>query len=225
MVRAFPAFTTIDEGVKRNHMHTTWQKTWTASKKYPALNRDIRADVVIVGGGIAGITSAYLLAREGKKVVVIEKGSLGESSMTSYTTAFITYQIDTRLQDLKKIFGTRRADLVWMSGKDAIDAIEKIVKEESIDCEFVRCPMYVFGAKEFNWISIETEARHAQSAGFPVEVKKHANHLPFHYVGYMSIPNQAKFHPLKYADGLRCAAEKHGALFFEDTEAECKIKL
>ncbi|MDB5259190.1 MAG: puuB [Candidatus Taylorbacteria bacterium] len=203
-------------------MKTTWQASWSPSKTYPKLESHIAADVAIVGGGITGITLAYFLARAGKKVVVIEQGTLGESSTTAYTTAFLTYEVDTELQDLERMFGAKKADLVWQSGKDAIQSIEYIIREESIDCEFMRCDEYLFAAKQEEWQTIEQEATHAQKAGYPLKIKndphKPEDELPFPNAGYVVIPNQAKFHPLKYIDGVRRAAEKHGAIFFENTE-------
>ncbi len=200
----------------KNIMKTTWQTTWKVLKDYPRLEGDMSADVVIVGGGITGITLAYLLAKKGLKPVVVEKGMLAEST-TAYTTAFITYEVDTDLQHLRKIFG-KDADLVWKSGKEAIDEIEKIIEEESIDCEFMRCPEYLFARSEKEWEAIRKEAELGKQAGFEIEVHGKDSSLPFPNHGYIIIKGQAKFHPLKYVDGLRQTAERHGAVFLENTE-------
>jgi glycine/D-amino acid oxidase-like deaminating enzyme len=203
---------------------TTWQNTIDGKKgvEFKPLNENIVTDVVIVGGGITGTTLAYLLSRAGKKVTVLEKGTLTESSTTAYTTAFLTYEIDTRLQDLVKMFGKDKAQGVWNSGIDAIDLIESIIFEEKIECEFTRCPLYIYANSESEWSHIKKEAELAKEASFKVEIhpnKKTKDKLPFKNFGYVQIPDQAKFHPLKYVAGLREHAVKYGAQFFENTEA------
>lgn len=189
-------------------METTWQKGFEASKDYPALAEDIHTDVVIIGGGITGITLAYLLAKSGKKVAVLEAGILEKASYTAYTTAFLTYQIDTGLQDLERIWGRMGARDIWRSGSEAIDKIEQIIKEEKIDCEFMRCPEFLYANDKREWKQIEEEAQLGQTLGFDIDLKGDR----------AVIKNQAKFHPLKYADGLRQAAIKKGALFYENTK-------
>lgn len=198
-------------------MKTTWQRTWQSPIIYPTFRGDVHADAVIVGGGITGITTAYLLAKAGKKVIVLEKGSLSQSSTTAYTTAFLTYEIDTDLQDLQKMFGIRWGSRVWQSGNEAIDTMEAIIREEKIDCDFMRCPQYIYANSIEQFKSIEEEAIEGKKIGFPIEMPAREK-LPFRNAGYIVLPNQAKFHPLKYSAGLRKAAEKYGALFFENSE-------
>ncbi len=198
-------------------MATTWQKTVHAENPRPTLSGSHEADVVIVGGGITGTTAAYILAKAGKKVIVVDKGILAES-VTAYTTAFLTCEIDTDLSDLKKIFDSATARLIWQSGEDAIHAIETIIKEENIDCEFTRCPEYIFATSSHQWKLVEEEAVQAKAHGFHVEIRKNG-FLPFADPGYALLPNQAKFHPLKYVSALREKAEAYGAIFFEHTRA------
>ncbi len=196
----------------------TWSKTCTP-KKYPALTEDINADVCIIGSGITGITLAYLLGKSGRKVVVVEKDELAES-MSAYSTAFITYQIDTRLQDLKKMFGNLSSKMIWESHQEALKIIARIISDESIDCEFTYCPLYVYANNREEYPSIEKEALVAQSLGFKVEIKEDIA-LPFHNDGYYVMPNHAKFNPLKYMDVLRQRAEqKYNVRFYEKSPAE-----
>src|SRR4051812_15386032 len=101
-------------------------------KTYPPLKESIECDVAIVGGGISGMTAAYFLSKAGKKVVVINKKEIINGA-TSHTTAFLTYSIDTDMPSLIKIFGKRIAQNVYESGREAIDTIERIVKEEKIE--------------------------------------------------------------------------------------------
>src|SRR5687768_893019 len=89
-----------------------WPKTAKkASKKYPQLIGNVETEIVVIGGGITGVQTAYLLAKKGKKVVLIEKDEIGEGA-TEYTTAFITNVVDTSLSDFKEMLGAKEAKMI-----------------------------------------------------------------------------------------------------------------
>src|SRR5689334_18550124 len=107
----------------------------------PALDRDVKADVCIVGAGIGGLTTAYLLTQEGKSVVVVDDGAVG-SGETSRTTAHLAYALDDRYFELERMHGTEGSRLAAESHSAAIDRIEQIVGKESIACDFSRVDGY-----------------------------------------------------------------------------------
>jgi glycine/D-amino acid oxidase-like deaminating enzyme len=115
-------------------MKISSEPTWVGArqKAYRKIKDDVTADVAIIGGGLTGLLTAYLLAKNGKKVAVLEAGTLG-SGATAYTTAFITQVIDTSLSNLMKMFGAKTAQRIWQAGQHAIKTIETIVKKERID--------------------------------------------------------------------------------------------
>jgi len=195
---------------------TTWLED-IIYPKYPSLEGDISADVAIVGSGMAGTLSAYLLAKEGKKVVMIDKGDI-ESATTSYTTGWITTDLDTDIADLIKMYGEKGEKNIWDSGNRSIDLIENIIKEENIECEFVRCPVYMYAtsSKEDKQLNSEFEA--ARSIG--IEIKKEEKPLEgISSTSYIEIPQQAKFHALKFLIAVQKAAVRYGAQIFHNTEA------
>src|SRR6266545_4204693 len=114
----------------------------TPIQKFPKLQRDISADVLVVGAGVTGITVAYLLKKAGSTVALIERERVA-SIDTGHTTAHLTYVTDVQLQELAGNFGNDHAQAAWDAGAAAIDEIQRIAWEEGIECEFTRVPAYV----------------------------------------------------------------------------------
>src|SRR5947199_1335959 len=112
------------------------------SSNFP-LQADGSADVCVVGAGIAGLSTAYLLAREGKSVIVLDDGPVG-SGQTRRTTAHLSNAIDDRFTELERTRGVEGAKLAAASHTAAIDRIEAAAAEEGIDCDFARLDGYLF---------------------------------------------------------------------------------
>ena len=109
----------------------------------PALRENLRADVCVVGAGMAGLSAAYMLAREGRQVVVIDDGPVAGGE-TSRTTAHLTFIVDDRYHWIEHVHGAEGARIVAQSHSAAVDRIEAIVLEEGIDCDFERLDGYLF---------------------------------------------------------------------------------
>src|SRR3989442_616996 len=109
----------------------TTLSVWAATADTPSqspLENDLRANVCIVGAGIAGLSTAYLLARAGKSVVVLDDGPIG-GGMTGRTTAHLVTALDDRYFQLERLHGERGANLAAESHAAAIDQVERIVRE------------------------------------------------------------------------------------------------
>src|SRR6266536_1966342 len=111
-------------------------------KRFPGLERNVNVDIVVVGAGITGITTAHLLKETGLTVALIERERVA-SMDTGHTTAHLTCITDVELQELARNFGDDHAQAAWDAGAAAIDGIQKIVQNEQIECEFTRVPAYV----------------------------------------------------------------------------------
>ena len=195
---------------------TVWREG-ISMPKYRKLFHYVTTDVCIIGGGLTGVTAAYLLAKAGKSVVLIEKKRLGGGA-THDTTAFITEIIDTDLADLTRMLGKKKAAEVIRSHHDAIDRTQRIVRAEKIDCEFIRVPNIIYAnpnTKEAE--HIEDEHRAGTALGIDMEVG--TERFPFNHGKFLRVANQAKFHPLRYLYALADAAEKNGAELHEESEA------
>jgi glycine/D-amino acid oxidase-like deaminating enzyme len=195
---------------------STWKEA-AKEKKYSSLSGDISADVIIVGGGMAGILNAYFLSRAGKSVVLLEKGEIG-SGATMYTTAFITKVIDSPLHQIASIFGEEEAKTVWESGQKAVDEFERIIKEEKIECEFMRCSNYSFAGDNNEFKELKREAESYKRLGIEACLHESGDELGFENYGYLEVPDQAKFHPLKFLYSLAEKAVERGTKIFEGTE-------
>src|SRR5215212_3127530 len=119
-----------------------WERTEEKFLTEP-LRQDIAAEVCVIGAGIAGVTTAYLAARENRSVVLIDDGPVG-SGMTGRTTAHLVNAIDDRYMDLEKFLGEEDARLTAESHTAAISCAERIVREQKIDCDFERLDGYLF---------------------------------------------------------------------------------
>jgi glycine/D-amino acid oxidase-like deaminating enzyme len=118
-----------------------WSVTHTFPE-FPTINCDIEVDVVVVGAGLTGITTAYLLKQEGARVALIERDRVAAGD-TSRTTAHLTYVTDTRLHQLADTFGHDAAKAFWEAGAAAIDAIASIARQTQADCGFRWTPGYL----------------------------------------------------------------------------------
>lgn len=198
-------------------MKTTWQEAIADVAPLAPVTENMTCDVCVIGGGIAGITTAYFLSKGGKKVVVIDKGTLADS-VTAYTTAFLTSVIDTDLSDLIHMYGKEQSKKIIASHEKAIDVIEQVVREEGIDCEFKRVSSYQIAMSEKGFDQFKKDAVIANQLGYEYIVLPDKR-FPFACAGVVENPQQAKFHPLKYLKQLREKAEKQGAVFYERTKA------
>lgn len=178
-----------------------WLQTATLPS-FPRLNQDLSVDVAIVGGGITGITAAYLLRKAGQKVALLERGRCAHVN-TGHTTAHLTYVTDTRLGELARTFGKEGARAAWEAGRTAIDTIESIAEAEQIDCLFMRVPGYLHTPwKEPAGREVQTlqdEAKLAKELGFDCAYETQVRLADRPGIRF---PNQALFHPLRYLQGL-----------------------
>jgi glycine/D-amino acid oxidase-like deaminating enzyme/nitrite reductase/ring-hydroxylating ferredoxin subunit len=189
----------------------------------PALTENAHADVCVVGAGIAGMMTAYMLSRAGKSVIVLDDGPIG-GGQTARTTAHISNVLDYRYSELEEIHGQEFAKLIAESHTTAINTIEAIASREKIDCDFERLNGYLFppDLKSLDDIKRELEAVHR--AGLTeVEMVKTAP-IPNLDTGLcLRFPNQGQFDPLKFLAGLAEAIQRNGGKIYTQTHVE-KIK-
>ncbi len=188
---------------------------------FPPLRSDLEVDVLVVGGGVTGVTTAYLLQEAGLRIALIEREGIA-SIDTGHTTAHLTYVTDTPLQRLVKRFGPDHARAVWDAGAAAIDEIERVVNKEKIECRLTRVPGYfhesVFAEpSESDRAEVQQDAKLAQELGFDAIMVKS---VPVFNVPGVRFADQAEFHPRKYLGPLAAKIVERGADVFEKSSAE-----
>ncbi|HEU4496804.1 MAG TPA: FAD-dependent oxidoreductase [Flavobacterium sp.] len=177
-------------------------------------------DVLIIGGGLAGVTAAYCLSKSGKRVILVEDGYLG-SGETGRTTAHIAYALDDRYYDLERFFGKEKTKIIAESHRTAIDFIEDRVREEQIDCNFMRVHGHLFLDPTDKEKNLDEEFEATRRAGLPTEM---LDDIP----GFISdsiiersirFPDQGQFHILKYLKGLASAIIRNGGEIYTQSKA------
>jgi glycine/D-amino acid oxidase-like deaminating enzyme/nitrite reductase/ring-hydroxylating ferredoxin subunit len=193
---------------------------WMATPEVPdapSLEADVSADVVVVGSGIVGLSTAYELCKQGRSVVVLERGSIA-GGMTSRTSAHLTSNIDDLYSELITMRGEAEARLYSKARLAAIDRIEEIQKLESIDCDFKRVDGYLFPAKTDDVKTLEDEFAACLTIGFPGVGWVDQTPIPHAGSGRSLVfRNQARFHPRKYLDGLVRSIKRDGGKLFAET--------
>jgi glycine/D-amino acid oxidase-like deaminating enzyme/nitrite reductase/ring-hydroxylating ferredoxin subunit len=198
---------------------SVWMKTAEAPAP-PALTVSTRADTVIVGAGIAGLTTAYLLMREGQSVVVLDDKHVG-GGQTERTTAHLADAIDDRFYEMVRLHGEQGARLAAESHTRAIDRIEQIVKDESIECDFFRVDGYLFTPPDESTDELDRELEAAHAAGLTdVERVERAPIRDFDTGVALRFPRQGQFHITKYLHGLTEAIKRRGGKIFTGTHVQ-----
>lgn len=194
------------------------QSYWIASTQqpeYPVLNEDIKVDIAIVGGGIVGITTAYMLSKHGVNAVILEADRILQGT-TGHTTAKITSQHELIYSKIKSLMNEEFAKQYADSNETAIRTIEKIAVENGIDCDFVPQSAYAFTQDDKYVSKISEEVKVASSFGIKAA---YVEEIP------LSIPikaairfdNQAQFHPRKFLIPLAKKVADSGIKIFEQS--------
>lgn len=190
-------------------MESVW-KSEANFRKRETLNKNIECDIIVIGAGMAGILTAYMLQKSGKEVVVIDAKSIA-SGVTQNTTAKITCQHDLIYNNLIKEFGEGGARQYAKANELAIKKYKEIIEEEKIDCDFEQKDSYVYSLDNIE--SLEDEYNAVKKLGIDAELVDEVN-IPFKVKGALKFKNQAQFNPLKF---LRPISEK--LTIYENTTA------
>lgn len=193
-----------------------WLET-SPGTNFPKLDKRLKVDVAILGGGIAGITSAALLMEAGYKVAVIEADRIIKG-VTVRTTAKISVAPNIIYKNLVSKLGKSKAQDFANANIKAVEKIADIVRKWNIDCEFQRLPLYIYTESGERIDEIKGEFEAAKQLGLPVSYTEKVP-LPFKTGPAIKYENQAQFHPRKYLLALSKHIIDKGSYIFENTSA------
>ncbi len=193
-----------------------WMKLTPMLSRQP-LKENLRCEVCIVGAGMAGLTTAYMLTRSGRSVVVLDDGLIA-SGESGRTTAHLSNAIDDRYCHLEQVHGPVKTRLAAESHTAAINRIEAIVNLEHIDCDFRRVDGYLFMPPGQTTQLLEQELQACHRAGLVgVEMCPQSPLGQVNTGPALRFPMQGQFNPLRYYHGLLAAIELAGGRVFTDT--------
>ncbi|HPL52701.1 MAG TPA: FAD-dependent oxidoreductase [Bacillota bacterium] len=207
-----------NRGMGHIDIKTPPESYWLASSNetnYPDLQQDMKVDAAIIGGGMTGVTSAYLLKKEGLRVAIIEAGRIGQGT-SGHTTAKITSLHSLIYSKIKSYMGEEKAKQYAEANEAAIGTISNITKNEGIDCDFHREPSYTFTFEDSYLQKVADEASTAAGLGLKASFTENIP-LPFKIKGAVKFDNQARFHPRKYLSALSKKIEGGGCFIFENS--------
>ena len=182
------------------------------------LQGETRADVVVVGAGITGLTTAYLLASAGVQVMVVEAGAIC-SGATGFTTGKVTSQHNLIYAALEKRHGAEHAQVYAQAQQAAIEQIAGIVVAESIDCNVRRATAYVYTEDAEAQGKLTEELEAALRCGLSAGYEAGDVGLPWEVAGAVAFGNQIAFHPRRYCLGLAEQIVRRGGVLVEQTRA------
>ena len=186
---------------------------------YPELKEDINAEVCIIGGGIVGAITAYLLEKNGVNVVVLEKNKIC-MGVTANSTAKLTSQHGLFYKYLENENGLNFAKKYLESNEEGIKLAEKIIKEETIDCDYEKKDAYVFVTNERELKKIEEEIDVLKRINYDAELEKNIDIPVEKCLGAVKFKNQAQFNSRKYVIELFKIVSKLGGKIYENSKVE-----
>ena len=197
--------------------HSYWRE-FEEIPSFPALQESIATDIAIVGGGIAGIVSAYLLAKAGKKITLLDAGKLIDGA-TGYTTAKITAQHNLLYSEFIETIGAEQAKLYYEANSGGLKFIQETAAELGIACDLTIQNAFVYSQTELGKQKIEKEAEAYKTLGIDGGLATSEVDLPFDVTAAIVMRNQAQFHPVKFLAGLLREIERLGGIVYEQTRA------
>ena len=193
-----------------------WNKT-AQKAHYPRLDKSLETDILIIGGGITGITCAYCLALKGAEPILIEAGELCDGT-TGNTTGKITIQHNIIYSKIADKHGMNFAKLYAESQAGALDFVKERVKQGKIDCQLAENTAYIFASSEDDRNAVRHEYEVAKELEIDSEYIEKPEFPPDNF-GMLGFKHQAVFHPVRYAEALAKEAVLKGAKIYCDTKA------
>jgi len=183
---------------------------WDVKERFPRLEKDIRVDVAVIGGGMAGTSSAYHLKRGGYDVALIERDEIGGPA-TGASSGVLYYGSGTNYAPAVELFGKSGADNLWKETAGVIDAIVATARRENIECGLRTCGALMVAKKDAELKELEEERAGVAALGLPVRLLSGAEVKAIfplkEFMGGLAFDGVAQFHPAQFSAGLATAEQ------------------
>lgn len=207
-----------------------WILSSEEKEHYKSLKTDINTDYLIVGGGIAGLTTAYLLAKENKKVTIVEADEIGFGA-SGRNTGKVTSQHGIIYSVIEKEYSGEKARLYYDANEEGLKLIKDIIEDNNIDCNLKVVPSFIYTQEEDYIKDIKNEYEICKKLNIPCEYMDYIEGIPLKVKGALCFKNQGQFNPKKYVDALAKINHKLGVKIYENTPVidadmgeECMVK-
>ncbi|MGH8927970.1 MAG: FAD-dependent oxidoreductase [Acidimicrobiia bacterium] len=206
-----------ERGVGASELNPSLWVSTSDSPAYPTLDRDVIVDVVVVGSGITGLSTARILTGRGMRVALIEARKLCRG-VTGYTTAKVTALHSAIYSTLSQKWDDETAAVYAAANQAAIAQIRELADADGIDCDLQEASAYTYAESEEHLPKIEAEVEAARRAGLDATFATDTE-LPYEIKGAVRVDSQARFHPRRYCLGLAEAVTRNDGLIFENSPA------
>ena len=194
---------------------------WILSSKnshYETLNKNEQTDCLIVGSGIVGLTTAYLLAKENREVIIIDANTVGGGS-SGRNTGKVTSQHGLIYNAISKKHSPKKARMYYDANEEGMKLVEDIINEHNISCDLKKVPSFVYTLDENYIKDIKNEYETCKELKIPCDYYDHINGIPLDVKGALCFKEQIQFHPKKYIDQLAKINKDLGVKIYENTSA------
>jgi glycine/D-amino acid oxidase-like deaminating enzyme/nitrite reductase/ring-hydroxylating ferredoxin subunit len=200
--------------VEQERSRTLWMEP--PPPDLPRLAGDLDTDILVIGAGVAGLTTAYQLSRGGRRVTVVDRGRFGRG-MTARTSAHLSFVLDDRFHELARSRGEAAARQWYESQAAAVDLFEAI-SGDGVECGFARIDGILMAADDKDIDNLREEFEAARAAGFGDAEWLEAGNVPGMDRAGIRFPRQGRFHPVQFLDGLVTALKSQGVRLYQDTD-------
>ncbi|SFJ29398.1 Glycine/D-amino acid oxidase [Halobacillus dabanensis] len=199
------------------HYSSSYWKEHQDTPSFPSLKEEVEADVTVIGGGMAGILTSYLLSLEGKRVVLLEGSKLLDGT-TGHTTAKISAQHDVMYDQLINKDGEEKARLYYEAQVEAMNDLKDLIDKHGIHCDYKIQDAYLHAGTERGRKQLEKEKEAYDKLNIDGEFLEETD-LPFNSEAALVMKNQAHFHPVKFLQSIVTEIEKNGGIIYENSTA------
>ncbi|RAX44409.1 FAD-dependent oxidoreductase [Arthrobacter sp. AQ5-06] len=206
-----------NSGRPEGEPRSLWVAT-AGTTDYPVLRGDLEVDVAVIGAGIAGLTAALALKRNGHAVAVIDSARVG-TGVTGHTTGKVTSLHRLAYTELARRHSNDTARIYGEANQAAVEHVAQLVAAEAIDCDFRRVANYTYAESDDALGRVRAEANLAASLGLPAAFTTDVP-LPFPVKGAVRFDGQAQIHAVKYLRGLARTVNGGGSFVYEQTRAQ-----